>query len=203
VLIGSYIWNPTYGWFQITAFDSVTEQLTVLNNCFTANAAPGTPVPSCTQFVFGSPPDGGLVTNYFGDPLGYSQALTAIEAPLVFDGGAQATITIATPGTYYLTAVVTFQMAGATTTGILLSTTLKRTNNTPSNLRVIFNQGMNFAYTGYSGDYEAFIFPPVLYTTLNSNDIIDFSALIQTGTLSAGDIKAFGGRSFINAIKLY
>src|SRR4030067_2607388 len=40
-LLGSYIWNPTYGWFRITGFDSVNGQLTVLNECLTGNAAPG------------------------------------------------------------------------------------------------------------------------------------------------------------------
>src|SRR5690242_8821448 len=52
VLIGSYIYNPSYGAFRITAFDSVNGQITVINECFDQNEAPGTVVPALTEFVF-------------------------------------------------------------------------------------------------------------------------------------------------------
>lgn len=55
VLIGSYIYNPTYGRFRITAFDSVNSQITVLNECLPGNAAPGTVVPALTNFIFSAP----------------------------------------------------------------------------------------------------------------------------------------------------
>lgn len=52
VLIGSYIYNPTYGQYRITAFDSVNGQITVTNDCIAGNAAPGTVVPALTTFIF-------------------------------------------------------------------------------------------------------------------------------------------------------
>lgn len=56
VLIGSYIYNPTYGVFRITAFDSVHGLVTVINDCLPGNAAPGSVVPAGTTFIFAQPP---------------------------------------------------------------------------------------------------------------------------------------------------
>ena len=61
VLVGAYVWNPTYGWFRISAFDSVNGQITVVNDCDTGNASPGSVVPALTEFVFGTPPDNASV----------------------------------------------------------------------------------------------------------------------------------------------
>lgn len=63
VLIGAYIYNPTYGRFRITAFDSVNQQVTVINECLSGNAAPGTVVPALTSFIFSAPPSSGDATN--------------------------------------------------------------------------------------------------------------------------------------------
>jgi len=56
IVVGSYIWNPTYGYFEITAFNPTTNQITVLNHCNEGNAAAGTTVPSCTEFTVTVPP---------------------------------------------------------------------------------------------------------------------------------------------------
>ncbi len=56
VNIGSYIWNATFGYFEVTAFDVTTGQLTVLNHCNDGNAATGTTVPACTLFTVTVPP---------------------------------------------------------------------------------------------------------------------------------------------------
>lgn len=56
VQIGSYISNPTYGTFRVTAFNSVGGQVTVVNDCLPQNEAPGTVVPIGTLFVFSGPP---------------------------------------------------------------------------------------------------------------------------------------------------
>lgn len=53
---GSYIWNPTYGFFEGTAFDAATGDLTIVNHCNDGNAAPGTGVPACTNFDVTVPP---------------------------------------------------------------------------------------------------------------------------------------------------
>lgn len=56
IVVGSYIWNPTYGYFEITAFNPTTNQITILNHCNEGNAAAGTTVPSCTEFTVTVPP---------------------------------------------------------------------------------------------------------------------------------------------------
>lgn len=56
VTIGSYLWNATYGYFEITAFDSGLQQVTVVNNCNEGNAVAGTAVPACTDFLNAAPP---------------------------------------------------------------------------------------------------------------------------------------------------
>src|SRR5688572_27772215 len=53
-LIGAYIYNPVYGAFLITAFNSTTNVVTVQNTCIEGNAAPGTSVPSGSSFIFTS-----------------------------------------------------------------------------------------------------------------------------------------------------
>ena len=56
ILIGSYIWNPDYGYFKVTAFDYQCSQVTILNECFGENAAPGTVVKACTLFAVSTCP---------------------------------------------------------------------------------------------------------------------------------------------------
>lgn len=54
--IGSYIWDSEFGYFEVTAFDVTTGQITVVNHCNEDNAAPGTSVPACTLFTVTDPP---------------------------------------------------------------------------------------------------------------------------------------------------
>lgn len=56
VLIGSYLYNPSYGYFRISAFDSVNGQITVVNDCTDGNEDPGEVVPALTEFIVSSPP---------------------------------------------------------------------------------------------------------------------------------------------------
>lgn len=56
IVVGSYLWNPDYGYFEVTAFNSGTGQITVLNHCNDGNAAAGTNVPQCTEFTVTVPP---------------------------------------------------------------------------------------------------------------------------------------------------
>lgn len=56
IVVGSYLWNPEYGYFEITAFNSATNQITLYNHCNEGNAAEGTNVPSCTPFTVTTPP---------------------------------------------------------------------------------------------------------------------------------------------------
>lgn len=50
VVLGSYLWNPSYGYLKIISFDAGTESVIVENECQTGNAAPGTLIPACTVF---------------------------------------------------------------------------------------------------------------------------------------------------------
>lgn len=54
--IGSFLWHPDYGYFEIVSFDTDTGELLVRNNCTEGNAAAGTEVPSCTTFIVSDPP---------------------------------------------------------------------------------------------------------------------------------------------------
>ena len=56
IVVGSYLWNPDFGYFEVTAFNSGTGQVTLTNHCTTGNAAAGTNVPSCTEFTVTVPP---------------------------------------------------------------------------------------------------------------------------------------------------
>lgn len=54
--IGSYLWDAAFGYFEVTSFDVTTGQITVINNCNTGNASPGTSIPACTLFTVTDPP---------------------------------------------------------------------------------------------------------------------------------------------------
>lgn len=57
IQIGSYLWNATYGYLLVTGFNQISQQVTAMNECQVANAAPGTVIPRCTLFnVVGPPP---------------------------------------------------------------------------------------------------------------------------------------------------
>jgi len=56
VEIGGFVWNSEYGYFEITAFNAATGEITVINNCTEGNAAAGTNVPACTDFIVTAPP---------------------------------------------------------------------------------------------------------------------------------------------------
>lgn len=56
IAIGAYIWSSEFGYFEVTAFDASSNQVTVKNNCNEDNAAPGTNVPACSKFTVTDPP---------------------------------------------------------------------------------------------------------------------------------------------------
>lgn len=56
IAIGAYIWSSEFGYFEVTAFDSSSNQVTVINNCNEDNAAAGTNVPACSKFTVSDPP---------------------------------------------------------------------------------------------------------------------------------------------------
>lgn len=80
VLIGSYLWNPNYGYFEIVAFDVDTQQITIQNNCNDGNAAVGTQVPSMTLFVVVDAP---LGASSGGSPTLFPYVAVDFTAPNV------------------------------------------------------------------------------------------------------------------------
>ena len=56
IQIGSYLWNATFGYFLVTAFDYMSGDVTIKNECLLGNAAPGTSIPRCTLFNIVDPP---------------------------------------------------------------------------------------------------------------------------------------------------
>jgi len=54
--IGSYLWNEDYGYLRVTAFNSLSGETKVINDCLAPNAAPGTLIPRCTLFTPTAPP---------------------------------------------------------------------------------------------------------------------------------------------------
>lgn len=67
LLIGSYLWNGSYGYFQVIGFNAATNQVTIQNNCNDGNAEVGTQVPACSEFVVVDPPStsGGTTPTLF------------------------------------------------------------------------------------------------------------------------------------------
>ena len=56
IVVGSYLWNPDYGYFEVSAFNAGTGQVTLINHCDDGNSSAGTNVPSCTNFTVTVPP---------------------------------------------------------------------------------------------------------------------------------------------------
>lgn len=56
ILIGSYLWNPDYGYLEVTDFDYLTGEVTLKNNGHPGNAAAGTVILGCTLFTVVDPP---------------------------------------------------------------------------------------------------------------------------------------------------
>lgn len=90
VLIGSYVYSPSYGWFRISAFDSVNAQITVVNDCLSGNASPGSVVPALTTFIFGAPP----AYDSFAFVITNAWAVPACAASVVLDTAGLETVLI-------------------------------------------------------------------------------------------------------------
>lgn len=56
VVVGSWIWNPTAGYLEVTAYNTSTFDLTLQNNCTAGNAVPGATVVAGSSFILTPPP---------------------------------------------------------------------------------------------------------------------------------------------------
>lgn len=199
VLIGSYIYNPTYGSFLITGFDSANHQLTVLNPCFDHNEVAGTVVPALTTFIFTAPPSATNIT-YAAGAVGTNYVLTAVNAAVTF-GTSSPEITLTVPGTYLIIGHLTFYSNGVTiATPSVLSGNLVRRNNTPAALTAAIGLAglpVSTTYTNYISTAGIY---PLIYTTANSNDQLGLNASYSGGVPSVGTLEVSNGN--ITAVKL-
>jgi len=161
VVIGTYISNPTYGTFKITAFNSVNSQITVQNDCFAENMAPGTVVPAYTSFVFSMPPT--LTTYTDWTPILTSQNATVLSdvifdtseyftigTTVFFDVMCRYTSASVASSAMYISLPFTGKVLAGTgficavqPNGIPLGTGRWRVNNTDPSLAVIFTPNAN------------------------------------------------------------
>ena len=131
--------------------------------------------------------------------VGTAYALTTSQALLDF-GTTDPILTITEPGTYLLLANVRVDYTAATFAAVRnVTLKLRRTNNTAADITgatTTFQTQIitTLTFTAFDGDL-----PPVIYTTLNNNDIIHFFGGIDTGP-TAGTIDAVAAS--IVAIKL-
>lgn len=51
IIIGSYLWNPNYGYLKVISFDPANSMVVVENTCVNGPVLVGTAVPSCTLFT--------------------------------------------------------------------------------------------------------------------------------------------------------
>lgn len=104
VVIGTFLFIPTYGYFQITGFNSINGQVTVINNCYTENATPGTMVPANSQVILSAIP-------------GSSAGLTSSWTPTLTASGAMTVSAQSTKeAVYFSTGNHVFFRFGATFT---------------------------------------------------------------------------------------
>jgi hypothetical protein len=98
-------------------------------------------------------------------------------------------VTLDKPGTYWISAYASAEFAGATfAAGRVLTIKLRRTNNTAADLT---GSGSTFTIpvvTTVTHTMAVITLPPLLYTTANSNDVIEMwaslSALPSAGSMS-------------------
>lgn len=54
--VGSFLWHPQFGYFEINSIDTVNGTIGITNNCVEGNASAGAQVPACTCFIVTDPP---------------------------------------------------------------------------------------------------------------------------------------------------
>jgi hypothetical protein len=125
--------------------------------------------------------------------------LTTTSAKVDF-GTTDPVVTLPAPGTYLILTNLKIEYAGLTTLLNACNFKLRRTNNTAtdlSNAATTFNVVATLL-TGTGGDVDV---PAVIYTTTNSNDVIELWANRQNGISVTGNINV--GEASIVAIRIF
>ena len=111
--VGSWIWNITYGYLKVTAFDFVSGTISVENPNYPGNASPGTLIPACTMFNVVDPPS--QIGDECDDPT-HSFLIANFTVPVV---GVSINVSVSNlvgiyvnnnvqigPGTYLVTSII-------------------------------------------------------------------------------------------------
>lgn len=136
LIIGGYLWNPTYGYLRVTSFNAVTSAVVVVNDGNPGNPTPGTIVPACTPFSMVDTPSS--LTEWES----YTPTLTPV-AGITFNAGPTFVNTIYTAkpitlnGTTQLSEVdfilqIQFGLAGSSGTGMQISAPIDFGQSFPS-----------------------------------------------------------------------
>lgn len=56
LLLNSYLWNGSYGYYKVTSFNALTGEVIITNTCVAGNSTPGTIVPASTNFLVSPAP---------------------------------------------------------------------------------------------------------------------------------------------------
>lgn len=90
---GSYLWNPSYGYFKVISFNNSNSTVVIQNDCHITNQAVGTQIPACTTFIVVDTPATTAVAGTGG--VGSAAPYLAVDftAPAI---GSCVTITVTT-----------------------------------------------------------------------------------------------------------
>ena len=170
-------------------------------------------VPAKAQFVMGNVGAAGNIissgtpgqvvtqTNYYAAYLTGTAYTFTGSAAAITGGTTSPSITLPAAGTYFLYGDIDTNYVGATfAANQTLTLELYRTNNTPGVISsspavVTLNVVTTFTGTASTSNIHG-----VIYTTINSNDVITLYGLLSA-TPSAGSVTATGGGLY--ALRLY
>lgn len=191
--IGSYLWNSSFGYFQVTSVDASKGQIGVVNSCVEGNASPGTQIPKCTCFVVTAEP----VTNNSASLFPF----LAIDFTAPADGNC-VDITLTTSGGIAAGDIISIGTGSYTVDSFLSSTVIRICNNGDG-----IYPGTPVIAKDLSGKYVypvnvissccAALAPTVAANTAdivtNTADIVTNTAAIALNTAAIADLVSTGG----------
>ena len=168
--------------FRVVSFpDSTSAVLTFLGQ--SGDVAPGVTIPVGARV---SPSGVGYGPSLSVYASGTAYTVTATPA-LVDFGTTDPSITITSPGTWLIFSRARYDLNAATFAARTVTSLLRRTNNTASDLTNSSTSWLTGTTTTVTSTQFQLI-PPILYVTANSNDIIQLwgsvSVLPSAGTLT-------------------
>jgi len=177
-----FIAGPSY-WRVVSIPDSTSVELEFLG--YTGDVSPGATISTGA----GVSPGGvaSALSSLSVHAAGTAYSLTNVAALLDF-GTTDSTLVITAPGTWLILTRVRYDYNAATFAAVrTVTTALRRTNNTAAD--VISSAWKTDIITTLTYTAHFQVLPPVLYTTANSDDILQLWASVNT-VPSAGSLDA-------------